>query len=101
MGRNVAQKLIAAHLREGSLEPGAEIGLAIDHQLCLAKVTQRMPAGFARGIERQRHAGRQRRLRRVGHAANVIHGAAFAKCSHLAPRDETCLHSRSQRAALP
>jgi aconitate hydratase len=33
MGRNVAQKLIAAHLREGSLEPGAEIGLAIDQTL--------------------------------------------------------------------
>ena len=33
MPRNVAQKLIADHLVEGSLEPGAEIGLRVDQTL--------------------------------------------------------------------
>lgn len=33
MPRNVAQKLIAAHLVEGSLDPGAEIGLRVDQTL--------------------------------------------------------------------
>ena len=33
MPRNVAQKLIAAHLVEGTLEPGAEIGLRVDQTL--------------------------------------------------------------------
>src|SRR5699024_1225153 len=33
MPRTVAQKLIAAHLVEGELEPGAEIGLRVDQTL--------------------------------------------------------------------
>ena len=33
MGRNLAQKLIAAHLAEGDLQPGREIGLEIDQTL--------------------------------------------------------------------
>ncbi|HYW04879.1 MAG TPA: aconitate hydratase [Gammaproteobacteria bacterium] len=33
MARNLAQKLIAGHLAEGSMEPGEEIGLAIDQTL--------------------------------------------------------------------
>jgi len=33
MARNLAQKIIADHLREGVLEPGTEIGLAIDQTL--------------------------------------------------------------------
>ena len=33
MPRNVAQKLIADHLVQGSLEPGAEIGLRVDQTL--------------------------------------------------------------------
>ena len=33
MSRNVAQKLIAEHLVEGSLEPGSEIGLRVDQTL--------------------------------------------------------------------
>lgn len=33
MGRNVAHKLIEAHLVEGTMEPGAEIGLRIDQTL--------------------------------------------------------------------
>jgi aconitate hydratase len=33
MGKNVAQKLIAAHLREGRMEAGEEIGIAIDQTL--------------------------------------------------------------------
>src|SRR5699024_11368061 len=33
MPRTVAQKLIAAHLVEGELEPGAEIGLQVDQTL--------------------------------------------------------------------
>ncbi|WP_089300736.1 aconitate hydratase [Haloechinothrix alba] len=33
MARNVAQKVIAAHLISGSMEPGEEIALAIDHTL--------------------------------------------------------------------
>ena len=33
MPLNVARKLIAAHLREGRMEPGQEIGLAIDQTL--------------------------------------------------------------------
>ena len=33
MGKNVAQKLIEAHLVEGSMEPGEEVGLKIDQTL--------------------------------------------------------------------
>ena len=33
MSKNVTQKLIAAHLREGRMEAGQEIGLAIDQTL--------------------------------------------------------------------
>ena len=33
MPRNITQKLIAAHLVEGSLEQGAEIGLRVDQTL--------------------------------------------------------------------
>ncbi|APX34055.1 aconitate hydratase [Brachybacterium sp. P6-10-X1] len=33
MSRNVAQKLIAEHLVEGSLEPGSEVGLRVDQTL--------------------------------------------------------------------
>ncbi|MDV6012736.1 aconitate hydratase [Haloechinothrix sp. LS1_15] len=33
MARNVAQKIIASHLTSGRMEPGEEIGLAIDHTL--------------------------------------------------------------------
>ncbi len=33
MGNNVAQKLIEAHLVDGSMEPGKEIGLKIDQTL--------------------------------------------------------------------
>jgi aconitate hydratase len=33
MTRNVAQKLIAAHLAEGEMKPGAEIGLRIGQTL--------------------------------------------------------------------
>ncbi|MFP4560020.1 MAG: aconitate hydratase, partial [Thiohalorhabdus sp.] len=33
MGRNLAQKLIADHLVDGTLNPGEEIGLAIDQTL--------------------------------------------------------------------
>ena len=33
MGRNVAQQLIAAHLVEGEMVPGREIGIRIDQTL--------------------------------------------------------------------
>jgi aconitate hydratase len=33
MGLNVAQKLIEGHLASGDLEPGTEIGIAVDHTL--------------------------------------------------------------------
>ena len=33
MGKNVAQKLIEAHLADGSMQPGQEIGLKIDQTL--------------------------------------------------------------------
>lgn len=33
MGRNVTQKILDAHLLEGRLEPGEEIGIRIDHAL--------------------------------------------------------------------
>jgi aconitate hydratase len=33
MGRNVAQKLIAAHLADGEMTAGSEIGLRIDQTL--------------------------------------------------------------------
>src|SRR5690242_20402869 len=34
MPMNLAQKLIAAHLVEGSLRPGSEIGIRVDQTLC-------------------------------------------------------------------
>ncbi|GAA1487913.1 aconitate hydratase [Brachybacterium sacelli] len=55
MARNVAQKLIAEHLVEGSLEPGSEIGLRVDQTLTQdATGTMVMLELEAMGLERIR-----------------------------------------------
>ena len=33
MGKNIVQKVLEAHLREGALSPGEEIGIRIDQTL--------------------------------------------------------------------
>ena len=33
MGKSIAQKIIAAHLVDGEMQPGAEVGLRIDQTL--------------------------------------------------------------------
>ncbi|MEW5757345.1 MAG: aconitate hydratase [Pseudomonadota bacterium] len=53
MGLNLAQKLIASHLLDGRMQPGAEIGLRIDQTLCQdATGTLVMLELEAMGIER-------------------------------------------------
>ncbi|XKH58158.1 aconitate hydratase [Citricoccus nitrophenolicus] len=55
MALNVAQKLIAAHLVEGDLEPGTEIGMKVDQTLCQdATGTMVMLELEAMGLERIR-----------------------------------------------
>ena len=55
MGRNVAQKLIGAHLVDGEMVPGTEVGLRIDQTLTQdATGTMVMLELEALGLERVR-----------------------------------------------
>lgn len=71
MGQTIAQKIIAAHLVDGKMEPGCEVGLRIDQTLTQdATGTMAYLEYEAMGIPRVR-TGAFRRLYRPQHAAKL------------------------------
>ena len=72
MGQTIAQKIIAAHLVDGKMEPGCEVGLRIDQTLTQdATGTMAYLEYEAMGIPRVQH-GAFRRLYRPQHAAKRL-----------------------------
>ena len=73
MGQTIAQKIIAAHLVDGKMEPGCEVGLRIDQTLTQdATGTMAYLEYEAMGIPRVRN-GAFRRLYRPQHAAKRLY----------------------------
>ena len=86
---NVSQKLIAAHLVDGQMKPGEEIGLRIDQTLTQdATGTMVMLELEAMHVDRVKTGGIG--LRNVNERLRVIYGANYQLQLDSVPGEGTC-----------